>query len=256
MKTILIKCGGSVIDQLTDSFFFSIAALKQNGYQVVFVHGGGPDINEMLDLLSVRAEFHNGLRKTTKEALEIVEMVLSGKTNRKLVYLLQQHGLSAIGLNGTDNQCILASFIDEQNLGQVGQVTKINNHIIQNLLQEDYIPVLTPLGITEDGVKLNINADYAAAAVASSLEVDTCLFVTDVEGIMINGEVQSILDKEEVALYIEEGQITGGMIPKVTSALDALKGGLNSVMIVSGKKAFYDGQTLFGTKIVEKEGVL
>ncbi|PKG25515.1 acetylglutamate kinase [Niallia nealsonii] len=252
MKTILIKCGGSVIDQLTEDFFASLAELQKAGFQLVFVHGGGPDINEMLELTGVVPEFHNGLRKTTKETLNIVEMVLSGKTNRKLVHLLNSHHLKAIGINGTDNQIIQGSLIDEAALGYVGNVETVNNKLITKLLTDGLIPVITPLGITENGQILNINADYAAAAVAKSLKVEHCLFVTDVDGILIDGKVANILEQKEVHQYIEEGQITGGMIPKVTSSLAALESGLKSVMIVSGKKAIYDGQTLFGTQIVEK----
>jgi len=256
MKTILIKCGGSVIDQLSEGFFTSIKKLQQDGFHIIFVHGGGPDINEMLDLLSVKAEFHNGLRKTTKEALAVVEMVLSGKTNRKLVDLLRKNNLYAVGLNGTDDNCLLASIIDEENLGFVGNVEEVNNKLIIRLLEEGYIPVVTPLGITAEGIKLNINADYAASAVAKSLQVEQCLFVTDVDGIMINSEVASLIGKEEVLQYIEEGQITGGMVPKVTSALAAIDSGLNSAMIVSGKKEFYSDEIWNGTKIVAKAEVM
>ncbi|TRZ35798.1 acetylglutamate kinase [Niallia circulans] len=253
MKTILIKCGGSVLNQLSEGFFSSIKKLQHDGFQVIFVHGGGPDINEMLNLLSVKAEFHNGLRKTTEEALAVVEMVLSGKTNRKLVDLLRKNDLYAVGINGTDDNCLQASIIDEENLGYVGRVEEVNSKLIIRLLEEGYIPVLTPLGITEDGIKLNINADYAASAVAKSLKVEQCLFVTDVDGIMIDGEVASLIGKEEVLQYIEEGQITGGMVPKVTSALAAIDSGLNSAMIVSGKKEFYSAEIWNGTKIVANE---
>jgi len=256
MKTILIKCGGSVIDQLTQDFFISLKELMENGYKLVFVHGGGPDINQMLELYQVKPEFHEGLRKTTEETMEIVEMVLSGKTNRKLVHLLTKHGLNGIGINGTDDHCIEASIIDEEKLGLVGNVTSVNSKLISYFLQENYIPVITPLGATKDGKKLNINADYVASAVANSLNVEQCLFVTDVPGVIIDGELRQVLAQEEIEYYIEEGQISGGMIPKVTSALSALQSGLNSVMIISGKNKFYNGKEIQGTKIVEKVGVL
>ncbi|WP_312095549.1 acetylglutamate kinase [Niallia sp.] len=256
MKTIVIKCGGSVIDQLTTEFFTSLKKLKDNGYQLVFVHGGGPDINEMLDHFHVKATFHNGLRKTTKEALEIVEMVLSGKTNRKLVQLLRENGLNGIGLNGTDDNCINATIIDEEKLGLVGTVSKVNIRLISSLLEENLIPVIIPIGITEDGRKLNINADYVASAVAKYLNAEQCLFVTDVSGILIDGELQLVMAQEEINHFIQNGQITGGMIPKVTSALAALESGLNSVMIVSGKKQFFDGRDIIGTRIVVKEGIV
>ena len=256
MKTIVIKCGGSVIDQLTEAFFTSLKKLKNNGYHLVFVHGGGPDINQMLEQFQVTATFHNGLRKTTREALEIVEMVLSGKTNRKLVQLLTDNGLNSIGINGTDDKCIAASIIDEEKLGLVGEVSKVNTRLITRLLEENLIPVITPLGITVDGRKLNVNADYAASAVAKYLHAEQCLFVTDVTGVLIDGELQSVIDQVEINHFIENGQISGGMVPKVTSAIAALESGLNSVMIISGKSPFFNGQELIGTKIVVKEGIV
>lgn len=256
MKTVLIKCGGSVIDELSPSFFHSLTDLRKAGYKIILVHGGGPDINEALNLYNIPHEFKNGLRKTTKEAMEIVEMVLAGKTNRKLVALLESNGLKAFGFNGSDGHFLQADFIDKDNLGYVGEIKKVNATIISLLLKEDYIPVITPIAATENGIKLNINADFAAAAIANELNVDHCLFVTDVEGIMINGKMALQLDTEEVHQFIAEGEITGGMIPKVTSAIAAIHKGLQSVKIVSGKKHFFSNSAWRGTEISAKLGVL
>lgn len=256
MKRILIKCGGSVIDELTSEFFQSLHHLKKKGYELIFVHGGGPDINKMLELYNVKPKYHNGLRKTTKETLEVVEMVLSGQTNRKLVQLLIENGFNTMGLNGSDGSCLQAEFVNQEELGFVGEIINVNKQPIKMLLDNEYVPVMTPIGVTKEGIKLNINADYAAAAVASVLQVEHCLFITDVEGILINGEVAPLLDKDEVIGYIENGEITGGMIPKVNSALAAIEKGLSSVMIVSGKKSFFDGENWKGTKISGKEGIL
>ncbi|WP_394235451.1 acetylglutamate kinase [Niallia oryzisoli] len=254
MKKIVIKCGGSILDELTPAFFASLKELQDHGYQLVFVHGGGPDINKMLAMYQVEPEFHNGLRKTTAETLEVVELVLSGQTNRKLVQKLTENGFQAIGLNGSDGGCLQADFIDKLALGFVGEITKVNDQLISILIQEGIIPVITPIGVhTATGQKLNINADYAAAAVASAIGAEQCIFVTDVEGIMVEKKVIHSVEKEQVEKYIEDGTIYGGMIPKVTSALSALDKGLSSVMIVSGKAAFFNGKEWNGTKIIGKE---
>lgn len=237
------------MDELTPSFFNSLKDLEKEGYQLLFVHGGGSDINQTLDLYGIPHEFENGLRKTTSKAMEIVEMVLAGKTNRKLVNMLALYGFHALGLNGSDGGCLQADFIDKEKLGFVGNIQKVNVNIISMLLREKFIPVITPIGITDNGVKLNINADFAAAAVANALRVEHCIFVTDVEGILIDGVLAHQLNTEEIDFYIKGGQITGGMIPKVTSAVAAIRKGLPSVTIVSGKKQFFKNAKLRGTAI-------
>lgn len=253
MKKIVIKCGGSILDELTSEFFSSLKHLQEHGYQLIFVHGGGPDINKMLSMYQVEPEFYNGLRKTTAKTLEVVELVLSGQTNRKLVQKLTENGFQAIGLNGSDGGCLQADFIDQELLGFVGEVTEVNDKLITILLQEGLIPVVTPIAVNKSGQKLNINADYAAAAVANAVGAEQCIFVTDVAGIMVDGKVVDQVEKQEVEQYIEEGTIYGGMIPKVTSALSALDKGLSSVMIVSGKSTFFNGEEWNGTKIIGKE---
>ncbi|KAB2337192.1 acetylglutamate kinase [Cytobacillus depressus] len=256
MKTIVIKCGGSVMDKLTPSFFASVKELEKQGYQFVFVHGGGPDINKMLDLFHVPHEFEQGLRKTTAQAMEIVEMVLSGQTNRKLVALMHKNGLKAIGLNGSDGEVLQGEFLDQEKLGFVGEIADVNVAVINMLLQEHNIPAITPIAITKDGTKLNINADFAAAAVANALNADHCIFVTDVDGIMIDGKLLPQTDAMEIEKYIEDGKITGGMIPKVKSAVATIEKGLQSVMIVSGLKSFLKGKEWIGTEITAKERIL
>ena len=256
LKTVLIKCGGSVIDELTSAFFTSLKELKENGYQVLIVHGGGPDINQALDLYNIAHEFKNGLRKTNLEALEVVEMVLSGKTNRKLVNMLDSYGFKAFGYNGSDGRLLLADFIDQETLGFVGEIEKVNTELISLLMQKDFIPVITPIGCTSNGMKLNINADYAAAAIANAIQADHCLFVTDVEGILIHGKLAEQLHPNEIEQYIQDGEISGGMVPKVTSAIKALDKGLPSVRIVSGKKQFFSQTNWTGTEIKAKVGVL
>lgn len=255
MKYIVIKCGGSVLDELTSSFFTSLSELEKQGFKLVFVHGGGPDINGMLELFNVKPQFVNGLRKTDEQTLKIAEMILSGQTNRKLVAMLQQHQLPAIGINGSDGDCLQVDFISREKLGFVGKIRKVNTEYLQLAVNGNYIPVITPIGITENGEKLNINADYAAAEVAKALDAEHCLFVTNVDGVFIEGSLASDLSKQEVHTYIANDEISGGMIPKVQSALNAVEKGVNSVMIVSGKKLFYENGKWNGTRIYHKEAI-
>lgn len=256
MKNVLIKCGGSTLAELSDEFFTSLQELKAKGYGIIIVHGGGPDINHMLDVLQVTPEFDNGLRKTNEETLKVVEMVLSGKTNRNLVQKLATNGLEAIGLNGSDAGILVGDFVDQARLGFVGDIENVNSGLIQQIMDNGLIPVITPIASGKDGIKLNVNADYAAAAVANALHVNNCLFVTDVEGIMIDGIVQESITTDDLEQYIEKGDIYGGMIPKVKSAVSAIEKGIESVRIVSGKKSFYHDDVWCGTKIFRGESVV
>lgn len=255
MNYIVIKCGGSVLDELTGSFFTSLSELKKQGYRLVFVHGGGPDINEMLELCNIKPQFVNGLRKTDEHSLKIAEIVLSGQTNRKLVAMLQQHQFSAIGINGSDAYCLQADYLNREELGFVGEIKKVNLEYVELVVYGNYIPVITPIGITENGEKLNINADYVSAEVAKALHAEQCLFVTNVDGVFINGSLSEELSKQEIHTYIANGEISGGMIPKVTSALNAVERGVKSVMIVSGIKPFFENGKWNGTRIYHKEPI-
>ncbi|WP_342046067.1 acetylglutamate kinase [Bacillus sp. OTU530] len=255
MKYIVIKCGGSIIDELTSAFFTSLSELKKQGYKLVFVHGGGPDINEMLELFNLKPQYVNGLRKTDEQTLKIAEMILSGQTNRKLVAILQQHQFSAIGINGSDGDCLQADYLNREELGFVGEISKVNTEFLELVVNGNYIPVITPIGITKNGEKININADYAAAEVANALHAEQCLFVTNVDGVFIEGSLARNLSKQEVNTYIANGEISGGMIPKVQSALNAVGKGVESVMIVSGQKTFFENGKWNGTRIYHKEPI-
>jgi acetylglutamate kinase len=233
LETVVIKCGGSVLEELNDSFFESLKEIMKDGYFPVIVHGGGPAINSMLNLYNIPAEFKDGLRVTCEKTIEIVELVLSGQTNRQLCSLFIKHGFKALGINGGDGSCLQADYIDKQGLGYVGAINAVNTELIMMAIQNGYIPVITPIGIGEDGCKLNINGDYAAASIAKALKSERCVFVTNVDGILING-----------------------MVPKVNSALSATAAGIGKVMIISGKKSFYKNNCWYGTSIAAKEGVL
>ncbi|MBP3038829.1 acetylglutamate kinase [Bacillaceae bacterium Marseille-Q3522] len=255
MKLVLIKCGGSVLEKLQDEFFASIHSLQQQGYQCIFVHGGGPNITKALEAYNVQSEFVNGLRKTTADTFHVVESVLSGQTNRKLVSQLTKHGFQAIGINGSDANLLQADFINKEELGYVGEITNVEPKIIKLLLHEGYLPVVTPIAVTKNGTKLNVNADYAAAAVAHAMNVDECIFVTNVQGVLVNGKTVPVIGRKQINDYIRDGIIYGGMIPKLTSALSILEKGLQCVTIVSGKMAIYENGNWNGTKIMEREKV-
>lgn len=250
MKNIaVIKCGGSTLEQLSDDFFAGVAQLKAHGLHPVIVHGGGPAIKQMLDKLEVTTEFVNGLRKTSKEAMDVVEMVLAGKVNKTLVQNLQNHGLEAVGVSGVDHHLLIAKAKDEEALGYVGDVTEVKTDFITALINLDVVPVIAPVAVNENGDHLNVNADTAAGAVARALEAEKLIFVTDVPGILKDGERLEEVTDQDVRLFIENGTIYGGMIPKVEAALASLKGQLKQVMIVDGTSKIIDDQALVGTTI-------
>ncbi|AZV41678.1 acetylglutamate kinase [Peribacillus asahii] len=255
MSVLVIKCGGSIIDELSESFFTSVKKLQSEGYQIVFVHGGGPDINSMLEKCEIEPVFEKGLRKTTDEVLEIVELMLAGKSNRILVHKLEQHGIKAVGLNGSDSGMLTGNFIDQAALGAVGEIEHVNPELMEMLFEKGFCPVVTPISTTTSGQKLNVNADMAAGAVAKALNAEMCLFVTDVKGVLKDGQVIEELTEDETNALIEDGSIYGGMIPKVNTALSVLNKGIKEVMIVSGKEAFYEHNQFIGTKFSQKERV-
>jgi acetylglutamate kinase len=256
LKIIVIKCGGSVLEELTNDFFNSLKELMEKGFYPVIVHGGGPAINSMLDLNEIPAQFINGLRVTCEKTMKIVEMVLSGQTNRQLCDMLMKQGFNALGINGSDGSCLQADYIDQSKLGYVGTITNVNTDLIMMAIEHGYIPVITPIAAAADGNKLNINGDYAAASIAKAVKAERCAFVTNVEGILIGGQLISEVTDREIDRYIADGSIYGGMIPKVKSAMSAVAEGVNTVMIISGKKEFYKNHSWHGTVIAAEERML
>ncbi|WP_199426406.1 acetylglutamate kinase [Thermaerobacillus caldiproteolyticus] len=255
-ETIVIKCGGSILSELSPSFFTSLQALYSQGMNIVIVHGGGPEIGQMLKRLNVCSEFINGLRKTTEEVLEVVEMILSGKVNKQLVSLLQQYHLPSIGLSGVDARLLEAASIDVAKLGYVGEVVNVNEQFLNDLLLSRYIPVISPIGSDRKGQKYNINADTAAGSIAKALQAKQLVFVTDVPGILQNGSLVEHATIETIENMIDDGIISGGMIPKVKAAMAALSESLDEVMIVSGKTTFYsENGRIYGTIIRKEAGV-
>ncbi|MCY8472309.1 acetylglutamate kinase [Bacillus halotolerans] len=255
-KTIVFKCGGSVIRELSEEFFQNLKELMESGWKLAIVHGGGPEITHMLKRLNIKTEFAGGQRKTTKPVLEVAEMVLSGSVNKFFVAELAKHGLRAAGVSGKDGGLLEADYLDPDTYGEVGEIKKVNTSMVNALMDEGIIPIIAPLSLTSDYKTLNVNADLAASAVAGALKADKLMFVTDVEGIMKEKQRLDILTPEEIQTLIKQEVITGGMIPKVNSALSALSDQVSEVMIVNGKGSFFSNQTFQGTKIVKaKEAV-
>jgi len=249
-KIIVIKCGGSMIDTLSNDFFKGIKNLQEMGFHPIIVHGGGPAINELLNDLQINSEFVNGLRKTTHEIMNVVEMVLSGNITNKLVRKLQKHGISSIGVTGSDGGLMYAEPKDLENLGLVGEVTRVNQQFLLNLLSLEMVPVISPIamGMNHEDY-YNINADTAAAEIAVAVNAEKVVFVTDVPGVLKDNEIISNATASEIMEFIDDGIISGGMIPKVMAAIHSLRGGMEEAMIVSGHTPLLDGTGIIGTTI-------
>ncbi|MFC6334866.1 acetylglutamate kinase [Paenibacillus septentrionalis] len=238
-QRFVMKCGGSTLAALPDSFFAELRELQNSGISPVIVHGGGPAISETLDKLGIETEFVQGLRKTNDQVLDVVEMVLAGRINKEIVRKMETNGAKTIGLSGVDGMLIKARPVaNASEIGFVGDVTTVNATIVEGIMNMGYIPVIAPIGIDESGQRYNINADTAAGAVASQLGVSRMIVVTDVPGIMKTVDGQKITLPSVTVAEIEEmivtGEIYGGMIPKVRAAIACLQGNVQEVVIVSG----------------------
>jgi acetylglutamate kinase len=256
----VMKCGGSTLAALPDAFFEDLRQLQADGITPVIVHGGGPAISETLTKLGIETEFVNGLRKTSDEVLDVVEMVLAGQINKQIVRKIGVSGAKALGLSGVDGGLIQTVPVpNSAEVGFVGDVVHIEASIIEGVIQMGYMPVIAPIGISADGVqRFNINADTAAGAVASHLGVAQMIVVTDVPGIMkrIEGELQVLptVTVAEIEEMIATGEIYGGMIPKVRAAMQCIHGDVQEVVIVNGTEPNVLSRTLqgeaIGTRIV------
>ncbi|MBQ3668181.1 MAG: acetylglutamate kinase [Clostridia bacterium] len=239
-KIVVVKYGGNAMinDTLKLQVMQDVVLLWTIGVNVVLVHGGGPDINELMNKLGKKPEFVDGLRVTDSETVDIVEMVLAGKVNKSLVNLLQKMGGRAIGISGIDGRLIEAEFKDER-LGYVGNVTKIDIRPVTDLLANGYIPVISTVGCDAKGNVFNINGDTAAARLAGALGAQCMLMMTDIAGILTNKDDPSTLIKEVTLDEIYElkrtGVVTGGMIPKVDCCAQAISDGVKQVVIMDGR---------------------
>lgn len=241
-QRFVMKCGGSTLAALPDSFFVELRELQEAGVRPVIVHGGGPAISETLTKLGIETEFVNGLRKTNDAVLDVVEMVLAGRINKEIVRKIETNAAKALGLSGVDGKLIQAKPVaNADEIGFVGDVTDVNAEVIEGVMAMGYIPVIAPIGIDAQGQRYNINADTAAGAVASHLGVERMIVVTDVPGILktVDGEkrVLPVVTVEEIEAMIGSGEIYGGMIPKVRAAIQCIQGRVREVVIVSGQEA-------------------
>ena len=247
-QTIVIKYGGNAMvnDTLKQSVMDDITLLKYCGINPVLVHGGGPDINNMLNRVNVESHFVNGLRYTDAETMQIAQMVLIGKTNKEIVSNLNSKGAKAIGICGIDGNLIEAEKLttdskgNEIDVGYVGKIKKINTKVIDMLASDEFIPVIAPIGVGADGESYNINADTVAAEVAVALKASKLITLTDVPGVMEKDEdgnmkLISMLDKQDIADCVDKGIITGGMIPKIEGCLDTVLRGVRRAHIIDGR---------------------
>ncbi len=249
-KTIVVKYGGNAMtdETLKNSFARDMVMLKLIGINPIVVHGGGPQIGDLLDKLNIESEFVNGMRVTTTEAMDVVEMVLGGLVNKDIVNLINQNGGKAIGLTGKDGQLLHAKKLHVTknspemqqpeiiDIGHVGEVTRVNTQVLDMLSQSDFIPVIAPIGVDAEGASYNINADLVAGKVAEVLRAEKLILLTNIAGLQDkNGEVLTGLSTQQVDDLIADGTIYGGMLPKIQCALDAVHAGVTSAHIIDGR---------------------
>ena len=239
-KIVVIKYGGNAMinEDLKNSVMSDIILLTLVGVKVVLVHGGGPEITEMLGKVGIESKFVNGLRVTDKDTIDIVQMVLAGKVNKSLVNHIERKGGKAIGLSGIDGHMLRAEVKDER-LGYVGNITKVNVEPILDVIEKGYIPVVSTLGCDKEGNVYNVNADTAAAKIAGALAAESLISLTDISGILrdVNDSSSLIshIEVDEAKSLIDEGVISGGMIPKVECCVNAIDWGVRKVFIIDGR---------------------
>lgn len=271
-KTVVIKYGGHAMvdDGLKRNFALDVILMKYIGINPVIIHGGGPQINRFLEKMQITSNYIQGMRVTDGETMDVVEMVLVGKVNKEIVGLINHCGGKAVGLSGRDGDLVQASKLKLQirpddparppeliDLGRVGQVTHVNPDILRTLDARDFIPVIAPVGVGDDGQAYNINADLVAAAIASELKAVKLILLTDVEGVKDKtGSLLSTIRKDDAEGLIESGVVSGGMIPKVRCCVAALDKGVAKTHIVDGRREHAILLEIFthrgiGTEIVE-----
>lgn len=270
-KTVVIKYGGNAMidDRLRHGFAQDVVLLKFVGIDPVIVHGGGPQIGQVLEKMGIESTFIDGMRVTDNQTMDVVEMVLGGKVNKDIVSLINRAGGKAVGLSGKDGGLISASKLEitrqegEQppeiiDLGQVGRVESINRDVLEVLKKDNFIPVIAPIGVGSDGQTYNINADLVAGSVAAALGAEKLILLTDVEGVMDSeGRLLSTIETGRVRSLEAEGVISGGMLPKLACCVEAIKGGTRKAHILDGRKPHAVLLEIFtdhgiGTEIVEK----
>jgi acetylglutamate kinase len=249
-KTIVIKYGGNAMveERLKESFAKDIILMKYIGLNPVVVHGGGPQIGSVMEKMGLESRFVRGMRVTDSATMDVVEMVLGGRVNKEIVANINRHGGRAVGLTGKDGQLIKARKLEMTtvnpdtltpeiiDIGHVGEVVTVNPEIIRALEQNNFIPVIAPLGVGEAGESYNINADLVAGQVAAALKAEKLILLTDIEGVKNkSGDLISTIDIADVQALIDDDTISGGMIPKVTCCLDAINAGVQKAHIIDGR---------------------
>lgn len=241
-KIVVVKYGGNAMtnDDLKQAVMSDIVLLSLVGVKVVLVHGGGPEINDMLKRLNIESKFIGGLRYTDKETIDVVKMVLAGKVNKELVALLAANGGSAVGLCGLDGKMLMAEKLKaEQDLGFVGEITGVNTKVITDSLNNGYVPVIATVASTEDGQTMNINADTAASRIAAELGAENLILMTDIAGLLKDKDDPSTLipsvNVSDVPFMKRQGIISGGMIPKIDCCVEAVRRGVRKTSIIDGR---------------------
>lgn len=248
-QTVVIKFGGHAMgdEALATAFAQDIIYLKQSGVNPIVVHGGGPQIANMLKKLEIKSDFVHGLRVTDKRTVEVVEMVLAGLINKDIVSAINRQGGKAVGICGKDANLMIAKKItalanpttnemEEVDIGYVGDPVEVNPHIVDVIAKSDLIPVIAPVGISRDGETLNINADTFASALAARMKAKRLLLLTDVEGVLDkSGRLIEALTIAEARMLIRDGTISGGMIPKIEGCIEVVEAGVEAVVIINGK---------------------
>ncbi len=243
-KTVVIKYGGNAMinEDLKNSVMEDVTLLKYVGMHPVIVHGGGPDITAALKTYNIESHFQNGLRVTDAETMRIAQMVLVGKTNKEIVSLVNKKGGKAIGLCGIDGGLIECEPLKEDSegnpidVGFVGNITGINKKMLETMATDEYIPIIAPIGTDKNGQSYNINADTVASAVATAIQAEKLIYLTDVDGVKdINGNIIYEITTDDADMLIEDGTVSGGMIPKVRACTDAVEQGVNRVHIIDGR---------------------
>lgn len=240
-KIIVVKYGGNAMknEELKRNVITDIVLLSEIGIHVVLVHGGGPEINHMLEKVGKESKFVNGLRYTDEETMDIVQMVLAGKTNKDLVSMINQKGAKAVGICGMDANVILAERFAKDELGYVGKIKKVNQELIVDMIDKGYIPVVASVGCDAQGHSFNINADTAAACVASCMKAENMILVSDIPGVLRDpAKEESLIPKiyiEDIHYLKEAGIISGGMIPKVECCETAINGAVKKAVIIDGR---------------------
>ena len=238
-KIVVIKYGGHAMisEQMRQRVISDIAWLSYVGMKPIIVHGGGPEINRMLELQRVEPQFINGLRVTSSDVMRTVEMVLTGSISPNLTTMLNEEGVSSVSVSGKDNK-IMEAVKKDESLGLVGQVTNVNTGYLRQMLDDNLLPVISPIAYGPKGESLNINSDEAAAAIASALAAEKMIYLTDINGIYEDPAdpttLYSVMSADQIQAAIENEMITGGMIPKVENCLDAIQSGVRSCQIIDG----------------------